>query len=42
MGGNHMELLHILFTAVNAVMPIILMILLGYYLHHTVFLTAEF
>lgn len=37
-----MELLHILFTAVNAVMPVILMILLGYGLKRIGFLTKEF
>ena len=37
-----MELLRILFTAVNAVMPIILLILLGYRLKTTGFLSKEF
>lgn len=37
-----MELLHILETAVNAVVPIVLLILLGYCLRQKGFLTAEF
>ena len=37
-----MELLHILFTAVNAVLPIILLILLGYFLKRSGFLTKDF
>lgn len=37
-----MELSHILETAVNAVAPIVLLILLGYFLRRSGFLTAEF
>lgn len=37
-----MGLLHILFTAVNAVMPIILLILLGYFLKTAKFLSKDF
>ena len=37
-----MNLLHILSTAVNAVLPIVLLILLGYCLHRTGFLTDGF
>lgn len=37
-----MELIHILETAVNAVVPIVLLILLGYCLRQKGFLTAEF
>ncbi|MBO7253468.1 MAG: AEC family transporter [Oscillospiraceae bacterium] len=37
-----MEALHILVTAANAVLPIVLLILLGYWLRQTGFLSAEF
>ena len=37
-----MEALHILVTATNAVLPIVLLILLGYWLRHIGFLSGEF
>ena len=37
-----MQLAHILFTAVNAVLPIILLILLGYFLKQKGFITKDF
>ena len=37
-----MSIFHILFTAINAVVPVVLMILLGYFLRRSGFLTKEF